>query len=143
MVIEVLGDYDYLVSGLSLLQEAFRGREIDMTFLPLEYILIPASTYNDSGFRHELVSITYALFLSGIEKVKLVAGSHEIISSGQRAELEVDWPLDFDTVYFLTVLEDSAELIGSARVNASTSSRYIPIISESGETKGSVRIDLK
>ncbi|GEM_PF-6493048 len=143
MVIEVLGDYDYLVSGLDLLQEAFRGREIDMTFLPLEYILIPASTYNDPGFRHGLVSITYVLFPSGIEKVKLVAGSYEITSSGGRAELEVDWPLDFDTIYFLTVHEDNAELIGSARINASTSSRNIPIVSEGGETKGFVRIELK
>jgi uncharacterized protein YlxW (UPF0749 family) len=42
IVIEVLGDYDYLVSGLGLLSEAFKGREIDMTFLPLEFITIPA-----------------------------------------------------------------------------------------------------
>lgn len=41
VVIEVLGDYDYLVSGLSLLREAFKGREIDMTILPLESIVIP------------------------------------------------------------------------------------------------------
>ncbi|WP_099829065.1 DUF881 domain-containing protein [Mesotoga sp. Brook.08.105.5.1] len=42
IVIEVLGDYDYLVSGLGLLKEFFKGREIDMTFLPLEFITIPA-----------------------------------------------------------------------------------------------------
>ena len=42
IVIEVLGDYDYLVSGLGLLSEVFKGREIDMTFLPLEFITIPA-----------------------------------------------------------------------------------------------------
>ena len=42
IVIEVLGDYDYLVSGLGLLSEAFKGREIGMTFLPLEFITIPA-----------------------------------------------------------------------------------------------------
>jgi uncharacterized protein YlxW (UPF0749 family) len=42
IVIEVLGDYDYLVSGLGLLKEYFKGREIEMTFLPLEFITIPA-----------------------------------------------------------------------------------------------------
>lgn len=42
IVIEVLGEYDYLVSGLGLLKEFFAGREIDMTFLPLEFITIPA-----------------------------------------------------------------------------------------------------
>jgi len=42
IVIEVLGDYDYLVSGLGLLKEFFKGREIEMTFLPLEFITIPA-----------------------------------------------------------------------------------------------------
>ncbi|WP_334103206.1 DUF881 domain-containing protein, partial [Mesotoga prima] len=31
IVIEVLGEYDYLVSGLGLLKEFFAGREIDMT----------------------------------------------------------------------------------------------------------------
>ena len=44
IVIEVLGDYDYLVSGLGLLKEFFAGRDIDMTFLPLEFITIPASS---------------------------------------------------------------------------------------------------
>ncbi len=42
IVIEVLGDYDYLVSGLGLLKEFFKGREIEVTFLPLEFITIPA-----------------------------------------------------------------------------------------------------
>lgn len=42
IVIEVLGDYDYLVSGLGLVKEYFKGREIEMTFLPLEFITIPA-----------------------------------------------------------------------------------------------------
>ncbi|PVD18065.1 hypothetical protein V512_014425 [Mesotoga sp. Brook.08.105.5.1] len=42
IVIEVLGDYDYLVSGLGLLKEYFAGREIDMSFLPVEFITIPA-----------------------------------------------------------------------------------------------------
>ncbi|WP_041928058.1 DUF881 domain-containing protein [Mesotoga prima] len=42
IVIEVLGEYDYLVSGLGLMKEFFAGREIDMTFLPLEFITIPA-----------------------------------------------------------------------------------------------------
>ena len=44
IVIEVLGDYDYLISGLGLLKEFFAGREIDMTFLPSEFITIPASS---------------------------------------------------------------------------------------------------
>ena len=44
IVIEVLGDYDYLVSGLGLLKEFFKGRDIEMTFLPLEFITIPASS---------------------------------------------------------------------------------------------------
>ena len=42
VVIDVLGEYDYIVSGLGLLSEYFKGREIDMTFLPLEFISIPA-----------------------------------------------------------------------------------------------------
>ncbi len=92
---------------------------------------------------HKVVSITYALFSSGIDKVKLVAGTHEIISSGQRAELEVDWPLDFDTVSLWSLFEESTEFIGAARVTASSSSRNIPVVSESGETKGSIRIELK
>ena len=92
---------------------------------------------------HKVVSIAYALFLSEVEKVKLVAGSHEIISSGQRAELEVDWPLDFDTVSIWAVLEDSAEFIGAARVTASSSSRNIPVVSEDGSTKGVIRIELE
>jgi len=83
------------------------------------------------------------LFSSGIDKVKLVAGTHEIISSGQRAELEVDWPLDFDTVSLWSLFEESTEFIGAARVTASSSSRNIPVVSESGETKGSIRIELK
>jgi hypothetical protein len=103
-------------------------------------LTVPLKIFVEAG--HRVVSITYALFSSGIDKVKLVAGSHEIVSNGQRAELEVDWPLDFDTVSIWTT-EDSAELIGAAMVTASSSSRNIPVISESGETKGIVRIELK
>ncbi len=104
-------------------------------------LTVPLKIFVEAG--HRVVSITYALFSSGIDKVKLVAGSHEIISSGQRAELEVDWPLDFDTVSIWKVTEESAEFIGSARITASSSSRNIPVVSEGGETKGSVRIELK
>ncbi len=43
VVIDVLGEHDYIVSGLGLLSEYFRGRGIDMTFLPLEFISIPAA----------------------------------------------------------------------------------------------------
>lgn len=42
IVLDVLGDYDYLVSGLGLLSEYFKGREIQFTFLPLEFLTIPA-----------------------------------------------------------------------------------------------------
>jgi len=104
-------------------------------------LTVPLKIFVEAG--HRVVSITYALFSSGIDKVKLVAGSHEIISSGQRAELEVDWPLDFDTVSIWKVTEESAEFIGAARITASSSSRNIPVVSEGGETKGSVRIELK
>jgi len=104
-------------------------------------LTVPLKIFVEAG--HRVVSITYALFSSGIDKVKLVAGSHEIISSGQRAELEVDWPLDFDTVSIWKVTEESADFIGAARITASSSSRNIPVVSEGGETKGSVRIELK
>jgi len=103
----------------------------------------PVWSFKTTNPSHKVFSITYALFSSGIEKVKLVAGSHEIVSSGQRAELEVDWPLDFDTVSIWAVLEDSAEFIGAARVTASSSSRNIPVVSEDGSTKGVIRIELE
>jgi len=104
-------------------------------------LTVPLRIFVEAG--HRVVSITYALFSSEIDKVKLIAGSHEIISSGQRAELEIDWPLDFDTVSLWSFLEESAELIGTAKITASSSSRNIPLVSERGETKGFVRIELK
>ena len=75
--------------------------------------------------------------------MKPVAGLRKIISSGQRAEFEVDWPLEFDTLSLWSLFEESTEFIGAARITACSSSRNIPVVSESRETKGSTKIELK
>ncbi len=40
VIIEVIGDPDYIISGLSLLKESFKERGIDVSMLALDYIQI-------------------------------------------------------------------------------------------------------